>query len=127
MIKKFRAWDKRTEKFCADKFHILGEITCFDLIGQYLNEHKEENETTFDRLNDIEIDQYIDLSDKEGNEICENNIYKYYNIIVIIKYKEGSFQAISVKNKYNYFILNKIYAIKMKYLGNKYENKELLK
>jgi len=36
---KFRAWDKIAKKFMwpwPDGFHLLGETTCFDLIGQQL-------------------------------------------------------------------------------------------
>ena len=45
---KFRAWDKIAKKFMwpwPDGFHLLGETTCFDLIGQQLKERSPEKNT----------------------------------------------------------------------------------
>jgi hypothetical protein len=39
-VTKYRAWDKVTKKFIEIGFHIIGEVTCFDLIGQYIEETK---------------------------------------------------------------------------------------
>jgi hypothetical protein len=82
---KFRAWDKVSKKFLhpwPNGFHILGETTCFDLIGMQLKERSPEK-TTLEMLNDVVLMQFTGLLDKngltciyEGDILDENGLVK---------------------------------------------------
>ena len=79
---QFRAWDKLQGKFLypyPEAFNILGEVTCFDLIGEQLKEFTPEK-TTLERLNDVIITQYTGLNDKNGKKIFEGDIVNVLNI-----------------------------------------------
>jgi len=72
---KFRAWDKVSKKFLhpwPNGFHILGETTCFDLIGMQLKERSPEK-TTLEMLNDVIITQFLEKKDCKAKEICEGD------------------------------------------------------
>jgi len=59
----FRAWDTLTKKWIAKDFTILGEVTCFDIIGQYLRDNLCGKETTLARLEDVIIQQWTGAYD----------------------------------------------------------------
>ena len=122
--KKFRAWDKIAKKFLypwPDGFHILGETTCFDLIGQQLKERNPEK-STLSMLNDIEITEYTGRKDKDGKEIYEKDIVEEGGGRGVVEWDE-------LQLKYQYktcFGTAGFYGFIGKVIGNIYENKDLI-
>jgi uncharacterized phage protein (TIGR01671 family) len=129
---KFRAWDKVAKKFLfpwPEGFYILGETTCFDLIGHQLKERSPEK-STLEMLNDVEIMQYTGLKDRNGKEIYEGDVCKdicingneYAPLFVI--FDEGAF---SLKYSESYIpCLCDIDLDHIEIVGNIYENPELM-
>jgi uncharacterized phage protein (TIGR01671 family) len=115
---KFRAWDTVMKKYMRpwpEGFSLFGEVTCFDLLGQQFAEQKRNTLLSF---NDLIIEQYTGLKDKNGREIYEGDI-------VIASWHWKSPHAIELPDDYYAFTE---YAIddEMTIIGNIHENPELL-
>lgn len=68
----FRAWDKAKKEYVFEGFHIIGELTALNVINQYW--HKN--------LNDLEIEQFTGIYDRDGNPIYEGDVLEYYSALV---------------------------------------------
>jgi len=80
LILKFRAWDKKNKVWAYEGFHLMGEVTIFDLLNQY---------KLRESLSILEFNQYVNLNDKADNDLyvgdlfkCETNdiIYRIYAV-----------------------------------------------
>ncbi len=128
---KFRAWDKLQNKFLypyPNGFDILGETTCFDLIGMQIKEFTP-NLTTLERLNDVIITQFTGIYDKNKKEIFEGDILKVelFTKPYLITYgnSEKFGASFCVESKHSTWYLCKIWADSSEIIGNIFENPEL--
>lgn len=71
---KFRAWDKTHKKWASIGFHLLGETTIFDLLGQYKLENACE---------DLEFTQFVNLTDKNGEDLCVGDIIQHIDLNMV--------------------------------------------
>lgn len=118
---KFRAWDKAKNEWIAEGFHLMGEV----MLGGQLFERSLE------QWNDVLIEQFTGLDDKNGVEIYEGDILS--NGIdgkrwVIRWHKPGEyagFIASEIGNDFCSFLLNAKYE-NAQVIGNIHENKDLI-
>lgn len=74
----FRAWDTHFKRWIAKDFHIMGEVTCFRVIEQYMDDNpREDQKASLDRWTDIRISQFTGRTDKVGNNIYVGDILHY--------------------------------------------------
>lgn len=94
---KFRAFDHGTNKMIVTGFHVIGEVTMFGLVEQYLYENKIDGKPTLERFNDVEITEFVNEVDNHGNELYEGDIVQTwcYNKLQnhIIEWTREGFKA----------------------------------
>lgn len=57
-------------------FHIIGEVTMFGAIDQYVMEHKDKNQTSIERYDDIILMQFTGKK-AQGIDVYENDIIEF--------------------------------------------------
>ena len=130
---KFRAWDSLTKQWLAVGFHLIGEVTCFDVIGQKLEKVKPAD-TTLSRMGDVVITQWTGLYDSEGNDVYEGDVVQvegYWgdhpvNAVGVVKFSQAEFR-VRFLNFEGWMSLGSERLDLIKILGNSYEHPELLR
>jgi hypothetical protein len=123
-IKKFRAWDAKNKTFPFTGFDILGETTVFDLCKQYRLKHA---------LN-LEITQFSGFSDDYAADIYEGDILSSFakteTLNLLVKIENGCFVLYHRLGKWGtlerYMELTEPLGIKVKVIGNVFENPNLI-
>jgi len=122
---KFRAWDTYKKQWVATGFHVIGEVTMFDLVGQYCHENPNPKYDIAElRFNDIEMTEFTGLKDCTGKEIWEGDILRYERLggqLIITN------QVTFNQDKCGFYVgLGHIWN-DMEVIGNIFEHQELLK
>ena len=120
---KFRAWLKEERK-------MVNVETLFIGINRLCFGNSKTEDLFFRDFEEVELMQYTGLKDKNGKEICENDLIsckKYKNIVVF--FENGCFEVKYSKNDTTNIICA-LDTLLEKYMcqvsGNIYENSELL-
>ncbi len=130
---KFRAWDTFTEKMVFEGFNVIGEVTCFNAIEQYGNEHPNPTyESSLMRLNDFILMQFTGLSDKNDKELYENDllvdVYMTLYQVVWLE-KDARFILSHIKGGGDAYLeidMNPLELSLFRRVGNTFENSEWL-
>lgn len=142
MKAKFRIYDLQEKKMVFEGFHVFGEVTLFDAIGQYVFETKG-SKSTLERYNDLVEMRYSGLPDLNGIDICEGDIVlvpedyetgegcdtRYIRWEVV--FANGTFQLTNKKNPVELenstlYEDHFSYDGKFEILGDKYTHPELI-
>lgn len=119
---KFRAWSKNNYGSNKHEMIYYPELLHGGTVLVFENPpHERVDESDFN--NDAILMQYVGLSDKNGKEIYEGDIVKYWGgEHPIIYYENGFYIKYSPKDYYSIQYESK----KLEVIGNIYENPELI-
>lgn len=136
---KYDKWVENDETPFAYGFHVIGEVTMFDIVENYCYSTVKKGESGLSRLGDIELTMSSCLLDENNEtEIYENDILKNKELNVgLVKlgyYKEFDnhtehygFYIEWVQNNGQLWVTSLWgYNEKSKVIGNYYENKNKL-
>jgi len=129
---KFRVFDNSSKKM--NQVHSIWGLPKVDHITI---PSEESVETLF---NNFELMQFTGLKDKNGIDIYEGDIIRYFNLsgelaIGIIVFKDGSFRFKNTNNQevrqwndgnHDWYSIENIELFEMEIIGNIYENPEFL-
>lgn len=127
---KFRAWDKKSK--CIKD--LIGFKDCRKVIQViYLDEDGDETFAVVDK-EQLELMQYTGLKDKNGKEIYEGDILKFYNDTdymfipgyTEVVFEDGTFACKHFKYGIECLVNIDVDDMDITVAGNIYENPELL-
>lgn len=116
---RYLAWDKRAKRMFDTPFHVLGEVTCFNLLEQWVMEQPFEL-TSLQRMQDLVLRQSTGLVNELGKEIFEGAIISFDGELGVVVYTSNSFVV-----RFKGSILDD-YFPSWNIVGNIYENPELV-
>ena len=74
---KFRAFDTALNKMVVTGFHVIGEVTMFDMIQQHLHENMLDSKSTLHALDRIIISEWTTKQDGQGTDVYEGDIIEF--------------------------------------------------
>nr|DAY21353.1 MAG TPA: YopX protein [Caudoviricetes sp.] len=122
MIPKYRVWDKELQTML--------DVSLIDFKkGVLVGEHWKFGETNFMSFDEIELMQSTGLFDKNGKEIFEGDIVRFFDSLYTVFYdiEEGSYRLKPHDDRWVVdYMSNFSSEESFEIIGNIYENKEQL-
>ena len=125
---KFRVYDKGRKQWVHDTDHAISLFGEYVIFGEILR-RPDDSIVSLDELNDLDAMQYTGLKDRNGREIYEGDVVRWYvNNVTrdgIVEYVVES-AGYDLKNFHDpYHVCVDWYRGEYEILGNIYEDPEL--